>query len=112
MNRHQRRKIQAMKRNNGKKPKAILGGFGLSQEEAIRKSNVAFEGQHMTCVMCGAKRKSDPAVSSDWRSIEVDHQVYYACVNEFPPDGSSAEAFRTAYDKIVRKILDVRRSQS
>lgn len=101
-----------MKRNNGQKPKAILGGFGLSQEEAIKKSNAAFEGQLMTCVMCGAQRKSDPAVSTDWRSIDVDHQVYYACANEFPPDGSSAGAFRAAYDKIIRKILDARRAQS
>ncbi len=72
------------------------------QEEGI------FSGEMMTCVVCGAERRSHPAVESDWRCVIVDGERFYVCPAEFPPDGAGREAFREAYLKVMRKILSIR----
>jgi hypothetical protein len=64
-----------------------------------------FQGETMTCVMCGREQQSDPAVRSDWRCLEVDGQPYYVCPDHFPPDGSTKEAFSEAYQIILRAIM-------
>jgi hypothetical protein len=64
-----------------------------------------FEGEMMVCAICGRKKRSDPAVESNWRAIDLDEQRYYICVQHFPPDGSGAKAFKHAYDWILRKLI-------
>jgi hypothetical protein len=73
------------------------------QEEGI------FSGEVMTCVVCGAKRRSDPGVESDWRCVIVDGERFYACPDEFPPDGAGREEdFRESYKLVLTKVLSVR----
>lgn len=108
MNRHQRRKFAAQNRNNGKKWRSFAG-FGMTQAQAKAVSDRTFAGELMTCVMCGAQRKSDPTANSDWRAVTVDGETFYACTKEFPPDGASAAEFEAAYDKVIRKVLDLKR---
>ena len=70
--------------------------------------DLPFMGEMMTCVMCGATRRSDPHVESQWRGIQLDEKRYYACPAEFPPDGSSTEAFKVAYLRVMNKIMVLR----
>lgn len=63
-----------------------------------------FQGETMTCVVCGRTKVSDPRVHSQWRAITVDGETYYACTREFPDDRASAKKFQRAYDRILRKI--------
>lgn len=63
-----------------------------------------FQGEAMTCVMCGRTQVSDPAVESNWRAITVDGEAYYACTREFPHDGARAGKFAKAYARILSKI--------
>jgi hypothetical protein len=68
---------------------------------------VPFMGEKMTCVMCGKVEKSDPGISSQWRTIDIDASRYYACPDEFPADGSGADAFEAAYLVIFTKINQI-----
>ncbi|MEO8608885.1 MAG: hypothetical protein ABI690_13420 [Chloroflexota bacterium] len=63
-----------------------------------------FQGELMTCAMCGKEQQSQPDQNSDWRLLEVNGQKHYVCTDHFPPDGSSKEAFADAYEKILRHI--------
>lgn len=64
-----------------------------------------FQGEMMTCVMCGKQQASDPAVESNWRKLEIDGRPFYVCPEEFPPDGASTEAFAAAYKRILLKAI-------
>lgn len=64
-----------------------------------------FTGEKMACVLCGKERVSDPAVQSDWRSVEFRGQRFYACLDEFPTDGASVEEFEGAYDKFLKAAI-------
>lgn len=66
-----------------------------------------FRGELMTCVLCGRQEQSDPAVESDWRVMEADGVAYYACPNEFPPDGASRAEFKRAYLRFSEKVIEV-----
>jgi hypothetical protein len=56
--------------------------------------------------MCGKTERSSAERDCDWRMIEVDRQHrYYACPDEFPPDGSGVQAFKEAYTAIFAKII-------
>jgi hypothetical protein len=69
-----------------------------------------FNGETMTCVMCGARQQSDPKIESQWRLLVVDGGQYYACPKEFPKDGSSVKAFRKAYMAVMVRIAEKRRN--
>jgi len=43
-----------------------------------------FQGERMTCVMCGRSRMSDPKVESGWTCIEIDKRLFYVCPVCFP----------------------------
>lgn len=64
-----------------------------------------FNGELMTCCMCGKQQQSQADQNSDWRIIELNEQKYYVCTDHFPPDDSSKEAFSEAYQKILRHLL-------
>lgn len=64
-----------------------------------------FDGELMTCIICGAQERSDPRIESQWRALLVDDVLYYVCPGEFPPDEAEREDFKTAYQLIISKIL-------
>ncbi len=67
-----------------------------------------FQGEQMTCTLCGCTQTSDRHVESNWRVIEADGKPYYFCPREFPPDGASRFAFEAAYDRAVRQVANLR----
>lgn len=73
-----------------------------------RATTTPFQGETMTCVCCGKIQQSDPDVESNWRAITADSVRYYACPDEFPPDGATALEFELAYTIVFRNILAVR----
>lgn len=72
---------------------------------AAQKIPSVFQGELMTCCVCGAEERSAAGVGSQWRALQIDERVVYACPEEFPPDGSSAEAFKVAYQIILAAAL-------
>lgn len=60
-----------------------------------------FNGETMVCVFCGKERKSNPEVSSDWRGMELDDFMVYACPKHFPPDGARAGKFAKAHMRMM-----------
>jgi hypothetical protein len=69
-----------------------------------------FQGEMMTCVMCGKEEKSDPKVESGWTCVEVDGKGYYVCPAEIPVDGIKQQ-YEIAYRKILTKIAALPREQ-
>jgi hypothetical protein len=96
---------------SGKKRLGVAGPRTAEAErlaEEIQEEGI-FSGEVMTCVVCGAKRRSHPAVESDWRCVIVDGERFYVCPDEFPPDGAGREEdFREAYKLVLTKVLSVR----
>lgn len=67
-----------------------------------------FQGELMTCCMCGQQQLSSPDRNTDWRIIQFNRQNYYVCTEHFPPDEASAEDFSEAYKVILRHIQGLR----
>jgi hypothetical protein len=107
----QKRRKRRSRLRSGKKR---LGVAGPRTAEAERlacevEEQGIFSGEMMTCVVCGARRRSHPGVESDWRCVIVDGERFYVCPDEFPPDGAGREEdFREAYKLVLTKILSVR----
>ena len=66
-------------------------------------ANLPFMGEMMTCILCGKQARSDPSAECNWRAIAIGDKRYYACRDEFPPDGASRKAFRVAYTRFIEK---------
>jgi hypothetical protein len=96
---------------SGKKRLGVAGPRTAEAErlaEEIQEEGI-FSGEVMTCVVCGAKRRSHPAVESDWRCVIVDGERFYVCPNEFPSDDLGREEdFREAYRLVLVKVLSIR----
>lgn len=56
-----------------------------------------FQGEMMTCIVCGRQERSNPAVKSDWRMLDADGYHFYFCPDEFPSNKAGKEAFSEAY---------------
>ena len=69
-------------------------------------ANLPFMGEMMTCILCGKQARSDPSVESNWRAIVIGDKRYYACRDEFPPDGASSEVFKVAYVRFIKKAME------
>lgn len=67
-----------------------------------------FVGELMTCVCCLKQQRSDPKTESQWRAIDFEGVRYYACPDEFPPDGATALEFELAYTAVFRNIIALR----
>ena len=70
-----------------------------------------FGGQRMTCVLCGMIQKSDPDIISDWRAVQLEGSLFYACPDEFPPDGGSKEEYEAAYLRFITRALEKRQER-
>lgn len=73
-------------------------------EPDLCSAHLVFQGEMMTCVVCGATEQSDPKVKTGWHCIQPDGKSFYACPKEFPADDSGDEAFKVAYLKVVEAI--------
>lgn len=79
--------------------------LGSEREESMA---IPFTGELMTCVMCGREQRSDPKVESNWRVLQLgEGERYYACPDEFPPDGSDSDAFKEAYSRVLMHIVEL-----
>jgi hypothetical protein len=86
-----------------------LAGDQAAIDAALKTGDVPFSGEVMTCILCGKKRESAPAVESDWRAVQLgegeEERRYYGCPDHFPPDGASREAFKAAYVVFLEKAI-------
>lgn len=65
-----------------------------------------FSGELMCCIVCGKTEYNSPDIESQWRGLEVDDSFFYACPDEFLPDGSSSSVFKTAYQLVISCCLN------
>jgi hypothetical protein len=69
----------------------------------------AFAGEIMTCVMCGVQQRHDPGEESNWRALELNGELFYACASEFPSKEADYPGMKVlymnAYTKILSKII-------
>ena len=71
-----------------------------------------FLGEEMVCIMCGKKQLSHPRVKSDWRAIQLDTDVFYACPDHFPKDkGATKKDFEDAYRWVLIKAHQLYRER-
>lgn len=56
-----------------------------------------FQGELMTCIVCGETQRSNPKIASDWRCMDADGYNFYFCPEEFPPDEAGSEEFSKSY---------------
>jgi hypothetical protein len=66
---------------------------------------LVFQGELMTCILCGKEEHSDPRVQSDWRAISLNGVVFYACPDHFPADQDLPEDTEPHADVGKRKAL-------
>ncbi len=64
-----------------------------------------FQGEDMTCTLCGKVEKSDPNVTSNWTVIEADGQPYYCCPACLQENAGSIEG---RYELLLKKIAEDR----
>ena len=104
-----RHKPFSFKKHREEGPVVGAMGFGkLSPGQVARKAGKVFRGEEMTCILCGARQTSSPDTNTQWRICQLDGDKFYACPNEFPPDGSSEEAFEAAYRRFLLKAMEKR----
>lgn len=70
---------------------------------------IKFQGEQMTCVICGKKQMSNPYFPSDWRFIRLPQKTtgYYVCPTHFPSDNASATQFERAYAYVFRYLAEL-----
>ena len=62
--------------------------------------------EEMTCIMCGKSETGNPGEVSEWRAFKWDEGFFYACPEEFPPDGSADDEIEEAHQRVIKKILE------
>jgi hypothetical protein len=50
-----------------------------------------FQGEIMTCTVCGKVEKSDPNVVSNWTVVEVEGKAHYCCPDCLQQNAGSVE---------------------
>ncbi len=73
--------------------------------DPLARAALRFQGETLTCTLCGKQEQSDPHVESNWRYIEADSKGAYICPKHFPKDGASAKEFEAAYYYIFRTLF-------
>jgi hypothetical protein len=74
----------------------------------MSKLKTPFQGELMTCCMCGKSQQSDRRTSSNWTTIDLEGQRWYVCPDELPlTERATVWDFRRAYEKIFRKIAEI-----
>lgn len=65
-----------------------------------------FQGELMTCVVCGRQSFSHPQINTQWRYLDLDASGFYACPDEFPPDSSGETRFQAAYQLVLAVCMN------
>lgn len=69
-----------------------------------------FQGEVMTCCVCGAQEQFDAGAASQWRAIELGQgdtrKIFYGCPKEFPGLEASAGAFDLAYQRVLKIAIE------
>lgn len=47
---------------------------------------ILFQGELMRCLLCDREERSTPHAETNWRALDIDDRIFYACPDEFPPD--------------------------
>lgn len=71
-----------------------------------------FQGELMTCAMCGRQEWSNPKVQSGWTLIQlpgsaVQHYVCPPCIHE----PAKQKGYKLAYSQILRNLIDMEKKQ-
>ena len=69
-----------------------------------REPKILFQGEMMTCCMCGKQLMSDPKIESGWTGIEYGDKVFYVCPDELPKPNSGQLAYRRAYLRVFEHL--------
>jgi hypothetical protein len=70
-----------------------------------RQEGVFTPGQELNCRICGKSERLGKSPSG-WRCIEIDGVENFICKEHFPPDGSSDDEYRAAYQRVMMKIAN------
>lgn len=85
------------------------GGLDLRQVgfKVDNPHSLPFQGEMMTCCMCGKQWKSHPRIESDWTTITLDSTRYYICPKELQGRGSkrSKEEAAAAMSRVMLHIV-------
>ena len=69
-----------------------------------------FQGEVMTCCVCGAQEKSDVGKQSNWTALELGagdtKAVFYVCPNELPGPGGKVAEFELAYKRVLGVAME------
>lgn len=74
----------------------------------LKHSPNLFAGKTLTCAICAKTIRNEANVESNWRMLELDEKQYYVCPDHFPPDTATAEQFKQAYIKVIRKLMAIK----
>jgi hypothetical protein len=47
------------------------------------KSDMPFQGEMMTCAICGKQKQSSPSIESNWNAIFINGELKYLCPSDF-----------------------------
>jgi hypothetical protein len=70
-----------------------------------RQEGVFTPGRELNCRICGKSERLGKSPSG-WRCIEIDGVENFICKEHFPPDGSSDDEYRAAYQRVMMKIAN------
>lgn len=71
-----------------------------------------FDGEMMTCAICGKQQQSDPRQESNWRAIQIDEEIFYICTDHFPPDKmATIQGFTDAYEEVINSLFEKREAK-
>lgn len=65
-----------------------------------------FQGEMMTCDLCGRQERSDPQVESGWTVVELNDGHFYICTRHL---NSETKDFEKTWRKIVKKLSKMSR---
>ena len=69
--------------------------------------SLPFQGETMTCIMSGAKKRSNSNASSNWDCVMVDGVRYYVS-NKWREKSYKKRGVSATYQLIIQKIMELR----
>lgn len=71
------------------------------------KDVMPFHGEMMTCDLCGRQQKSDPDVSSNWTTVDLDGRRFYVCPKHLPLNDRATKAdFVKAWEHVLKSLMN------
>lgn len=84
--------------------------LAMPQEHVVLEVQTkAFQGETMTCCMCGREQQHTPGVQSQWTWIEMDGFGAHVCPSCLQHSKQAQRGhYATVYEKVLRRILRLR----